>query len=214
MKLFERLAVGSLAVIAILMCGLVWRFFYLHKHPRLQTPLTKDISPALLVGNINECKGAAESPYTLVEFGDYQCGPCIGLENPLHKVLNAYKGKLKFQFHHFPIRSHRLAMGAALAAEKARAGGNFWVMHDALYRQRGELQPIKIEQLQYNLAHTELNHADDIGSEPAAHIKIEKDIALAKQLHLTFTPGLFLCCPDGRIFWLQSLDQIEQEIPL
>lgn len=84
-------------------------------------------------------RGAADAPITLVEYGDYQCPTC-GLYHPItQELLQRYPGKLKLEFHHFPlITMHSNAMAAALAAEAAGNQGKFWEMHDQIFEGQKE----------------------------------------------------------------------------
>jgi protein-disulfide isomerase len=84
-------------------------------------------------------RGAADAPVTLLEYGDYQCPTC-GLYHPIvAELLSRYQGKLKLEFHHFPlITMHPNAMAAALAAESAGDQGKFWEMNDLLFEHQNE----------------------------------------------------------------------------
>jgi protein-disulfide isomerase len=84
-------------------------------------------------------RGASDAPITLVEYGDYQCPTC-GLYHPItQELLQRYPGKLKLEFHHFPlITMHSNAMAAALAAEAAGNQGKFWEMHDMIFERQRE----------------------------------------------------------------------------
>ena len=87
-------------------------------------------------------RGAADAPVTLLEFGDYQCPTC-GLYHPItNELLARFNGKLKLEFHHFPlITAHPNAMNAALAAEAAAEQGKFWEMHDMLFKNQNVWAP-------------------------------------------------------------------------
>ena len=84
-------------------------------------------------------RGPADAPVTLLEYGDYQCPTC-GTYHPITtELLARYQGKLKLEYHHFPlIQIHPNAMNAALAAESAGDQGKFWEMHDLLFEHQNE----------------------------------------------------------------------------
>jgi protein-disulfide isomerase len=89
-------------------------------------------------------RGAPDAPITLVEYGDYQCPTC-GLYHPIITELQSrYPGKIKLEYHHFPlIQAHSNAMAASLAAESAGEQGKYWEMHDLIFehqREWGDLQ--------------------------------------------------------------------------
>jgi len=87
-------------------------------------------------------RGDEKASITLVEYGDYQCPTC-GLYHPIiAELLSRYHGKLKLEYHHFPlIQIHPNAMAAATAAEAAAEQGKFWEMHDQLYARQQEWAP-------------------------------------------------------------------------
>ena len=72
---------------------------------------------------------------TLVEYGDYQCPFCAAAQ-PVVELLRQYFGHdLRIVFRHFPLTEiHPIAGPAAETAEFAGAQGDFWSMHDSLYR--------------------------------------------------------------------------------
>jgi protein-disulfide isomerase len=102
-------------------------------------PDAKNVASAQGNGRI---RGAADAPITLVEYGDYQCPTC-GLYHPIvTELLSRYTGKLKLEYHHFPlIQIHPNAMMASWAAEAAADQGKFWEMHDLLYLRQSEWSP-------------------------------------------------------------------------
>jgi protein-disulfide isomerase len=87
-------------------------------------------------------EGHPGAPLTLVEYGDYQC-PYCGAAYPVVKLLQKSLGKeLLFVFRNFPLtQAHPYAMVAAQAAEAAALQEKFWVMHDCIYENQGDLEP-------------------------------------------------------------------------
>ena len=84
--------------------------------------------------------GPAGAPLELVMYGDFQCPFCTAAQPILARVRQRLDGRLRFAFRQFPLReTHPDAERAAEASEAAAAQGAFWPMHDALYRQRGQL---------------------------------------------------------------------------
>jgi protein-disulfide isomerase len=126
-----------LIVVAVLAAGGI--ALYLSRQGSEAGTPTGDVAAALGAGRI---RGAADAPITLVEYGDYQCPTC-GLYHPIiTELLSRYQGKLKLEYHHFPLISiHPNALPAALAAEAAGEQGKFWEMHDLLYERQQEWSP-------------------------------------------------------------------------
>jgi protein-disulfide isomerase len=113
---------------------------YLSRHGSTAEATDKNTAAAPSGGG--RIRGAADAPVTLVEYGDYQCPTC-GHYHPITlELLSRYQGKLKLEYHHFPlITIHPNAMGAALAAEAAGDQGKYWEMHDLLYEHQQQWAP-------------------------------------------------------------------------
>jgi protein-disulfide isomerase len=69
-------------------------------------------------------------------------------------LLEKYPSEVRLVHKNFPIRSHKFAFKAAVAALAAGRQGKFWEFHDALYKNYNRLNEQKInaiaEQLQLN----------------------------------------------------------------
>ena len=113
----------------------------------------------------DHAEGPADAPWTLVEYGDYQC-PYCGAAYPVVKRLQKTLGKkLRFVFRNFPLtQAHPYALIAAEAAEAAALQGKFWEMHDFLFEQQTLLKPevipswakrigLNIEQFETDIKH-------------------------------------------------------------
>jgi Na+/H+ antiporter NhaA len=77
-------------------------------------------------------RGPAESPVTVLEYGDFEC-PYCGRAEPVMRELLAEFGDVRYVWRHLPLTDvHPNAQAAAEAAEAAAAQGAFWEMHDLL----------------------------------------------------------------------------------
>ena len=79
-------------------------------------------------------RGPAKAPVTLEIYGDFQCPSCATTTGVIDEIEKEYSGKLRVVFHEFPLAMHKHAVPAAMAAEAAGEQGQFWEMHDLLYR--------------------------------------------------------------------------------
>ena len=70
---------------------------------------------------------------TLVEYSDFQCEYCAGLERVLRQLRREYPDDLRLVFRPYPLPQNDKARLAAAAAEAAGAQGKFWEMHDKLF---------------------------------------------------------------------------------
>jgi len=161
-----------------------------------------------VIGPRPDFRGDPACPYTLVEFGDYQCGPCRAADRQLTEYLEKYTGKVRFTFRNFPLTAiHPCAYAAAEAAEVARDQGKFWLVHDALYREdtldfgtiRKVIQAIKLD-----------GASTDITIRQSAAARIATDMSEVKRIGANGTPTFYLCDPEGRVMRLNTLSDLDQ----
>jgi len=77
--------------------------------------------------------GPADSPITLIEYGDYECPYCVKAFPVIENVRKRFAGKLRFVFRHIPKSGQAFDKQAAEASEFAAAQGQFWPMHAQLF---------------------------------------------------------------------------------
>ncbi len=77
-------------------------------------------------------RGAADAPYVLTEFIDFECPFCARLAPRIDSLVTDYPEEVAVVFQHFPLTGHRNAMPAAIVAECADRQGVFWNMYRAL----------------------------------------------------------------------------------
>ena len=91
--------------------------------------------------------GEKTAPVKLVEFGDYESEECAKAHEIVKRILDEYKGKVQFNYRHFPLtRVHQRAMKAAEAAVGAAQSGKFWEMHNLLFQNRRQLGTISLKE--------------------------------------------------------------------
>jgi protein-disulfide isomerase len=78
-------------------------------------------------------RGDAKAPVTIVEFSDYECSFCGGVEPTVKRLFEQYPGKVRLVYQNFPLSIHPRAPKAAEAALCAGDQGKYWEMHDKLF---------------------------------------------------------------------------------
>ena len=78
-------------------------------------------------------RGPVSAPVTILEWSDFQCPFCREAQPALGRLLAEFPEQVRLVFKDFPLRSHELAVPAALAARCASAQGRFWEYHDLLF---------------------------------------------------------------------------------
>lgn len=100
---------------------------------KAKAPAEPPAEPAEEDGSFH-ARGPATAPVTLEIYGDFQCPACATTSAVIDDLEKEYEGKLRVVFHEFPLAMHPHAVPAAMAAEAAGQQGQFWEMHDMLYR--------------------------------------------------------------------------------
>lgn len=153
-----------------------------------------DVSMILLdpVHEWDHARGAEGAPYTLVEYGDYECPDCGRLFDILRKLQSQLDGRLRFVYRHYPLSGvHKHAQMAAEAAEAAGAQGRFWEMHDLLFANQRALNRNDL-----------VTYAEQLGLDAETFRRDLKDGTHRERVRQNFiagvqngvnaTPGLFL----------------------
>lgn len=92
-------------------------------------------------------KGDRKAKVALIEYSDFQCPFCGRFaRETLPQLDEKYvrPGKVLVAFRHLPLPIHALAQRAAEAAECAGQQNKFWLMHDFLFRDSGQLAESKL----------------------------------------------------------------------
>ena len=113
--------------------------------------------------------GNPNSSVVVAEFADLQCPACRAAHSSIIKpMLEKYGNQIRYEFHHFPLRSaHRYAVDLAEAAECAADQGKFKEFMDLDYEKQPELKKGTIEEWAKSLG----LDMDLFGRCTASHIK-------------------------------------------
>jgi len=151
---------------------------------RLQFAAQIDTSGSPFLGN-------PDAPVTVVLFSDFQCPYCAKMESTIARLLAAYPNEIKVVFKHFPLRNHRYAGLAALAAIAAQRQGKFWQFHDRLFAAQKELNQQKILAIATELGLDIKTLTADIGNKEVKE-QLAKDITDGKKAGVSGTPTVFV----------------------
>ena len=109
----------------------------------------------------------------------------------LEQLLKKYPGKLNLVFKNFPIRSHKFAFKAAMAALAAERQEKFWEFHDMLFENYNRLNDQKIQEIVglLGLDETEFKKQQQ---NPTIKARIQQDYKDGIQLGVRGTPTVFI----------------------
>lgn len=117
-------------------------------------------------------KGPADAPVVIAVFSDFQRPYCARLLPLFEQVLEIYPAEVKFAFKNYPLRSHKFARKAAIAAQRQ---GKFWEFHDQLFNNAKQLSDEKIREIALELG-VDLDQFEEHMRDPTIMTKIKKDI--------------------------------------
>jgi protein-disulfide isomerase len=106
-------------------------------------------------------------------------------------LLEKYPGKVKLVHKDFPIRSHRFAVKAAMAARAAGRQGKYWEFHDELYKNYSGLNDEKINEIAKQLGLNETEFQQD-QKNPEILEQIRQDYEEGIRLGLRAVPTVYI----------------------
>lgn len=143
------------------------------------------------VNKSDHVQGPASAPVTLVEYGDFEC-PLCGQAYPAVKLIQTRFGdQLRFVYRHFPLKVHPNAHKAAEAAEAAGAQGQFWEMHDLLFRHQLHLESPNPQRYAAELG-LDLGKFETALNDGVYAPRVQADIASGLRSRVKGTPGFFI----------------------
>ncbi len=95
--------------------------------------------PSVVADGDAHAIGSEDAPVLIQEWSDFECPFCGRFYSDAYQQIKTQyidTGKVRLEFHHFPLSFHQLAMPAAVAAECAGEQGKFWEYHDKIFEQQ------------------------------------------------------------------------------
>ena len=113
----------------------------------------------------------------------------------LEQVLDKNPNQVKLVFKNFPIRNHKFAMPAAVAALAAGKQGKFWEFHDLLFKDHNRLNEQKVKEIAQQLK-LEMEKFEKDRKDPRIRAMINRDLVEGNQAGVRGTPTVFI---NGRL---------------
>jgi protein-disulfide isomerase len=154
--------------------------------------------------------GGLQSPVQLIFYGDFDCPFCASFYDTLKKVDIEFKNKVAIGFRYYPLRTHNMALPAALAAECAAEQGKFWEMYNKLFVDKQE-NKMNLDQFASDATAISLDtdkFKDCLDTERYKD-KIQSQWQEAGTFNVIGTPGIFINGEQlsGAIPWEDYKDQ-------
>jgi protein-disulfide isomerase len=107
------------------------------------------------------------------------------------QVLEKYPEDVKVVFKNFPLRNHKFAMKAAVAALAADSQGKFWEFHDLLFKNYNKLSDQKIQEIAQTVG-LNMEEYEKKKNDPAIKQKVNQDFSEGRQAGVRGTPTVFI----------------------
>ena len=126
--------VGSVAAVVVLIIGM--------ETVRGGPASTSQGATAVLEGAGAYRQGPERAMVTMVEFSDYQCPACKGVDTTVKRILASNRDRVALVYRNYPLPQHKNAMKAATVVEASGAAGAYWQMHDRLFETKDMWAPM------------------------------------------------------------------------
>ena len=126
----------------------------------------------------------------------------------LEQVLEKNPNQVKLVFKNFPIRNHRFAMPAAIAALAAEKQGKFWEFHDLLFKDYNRLNEQKVKEIAQQLK-LDMEKFERDRKDPQIIELIRRDVLEGNQAGVRGTPTVFI---NGRLLRDRSMAGFQELI--
>jgi Na+/H+ antiporter NhaA len=137
-------------------------------------------------------KGRPDAPYTLVEYGDFECPFCSRATGSIDAVRAHFGDDVRWVFRHLPLEAvHSHAKESAQAVEAAALQGRFLDMALRLFEHQDHLTTEDLFEHARALGLDMDRFAEDLRS-PAVVRRVDDDLLDAEMMDLHSTPTFFI----------------------
>ena len=126
----------------------------------------------------------------------------------LEQVLEKNPNQVKLVFKNFPLRNHKFAMPAAIAALAAEKQGKFWEFHDLLFKDHNRLNEQKVKEIAQQL-NLDMEKFEKDRKDPRIRAMINRDLAEGNRADVGGTPTVFI---NGRLLRNPSMAGFQELI--
>ena len=183
-----RVGVLAASVIAFLLATVIFRVSdALRAHDDTEQVLVRPVDPAR-----DHLFGDPDAPYTIVEYGDFQCGFCLKASGAIQEVHRELGDQLRYIWRHAPLTAyHPNALADAEASEAAARQGKFFEYERGLFADQENQRPSDLLRLARNLGLDVERFEEDLTA-PEVAARVRDDMLDAEAMGITAVPTLFI----------------------
>ncbi len=123
-------------------------------------------------------------------------------------MFERYSKEMKLVFKNFPLRNHKFAWPAAIAALAANKQGKFWELHDQLYENYNRLSDLKIREIAQQVG-LDMEKFDKDMKDPELKALVERDFQEGAGAGVRGIPTIFV---NGRQLKNRSFEGFQAAI--
>lgn len=123
-------------------------------------------------------------------------------------MFERYSKEMKLVFKNFPLRNHKFAWPAAIAALAANKQGKFWELHDQLYKNYNRLSDQKISEIAQQVG-LDMEKFNNDMKDPELKALVERDFQEGVEVGVRGIPTIFV---DGRLLKNRSFQGFQAAI--
>lgn len=123
-------------------------------------------------------------------------------------MFERYSKEMKLVFKNFPLRNHKFAWPAAIAALAANKQGKFWELHDQLYENYNRLSDQKIREIAQQVG-LDMEKFDQDMKDPELKALVERDFQEGAGAGVRGIPTIFV---NGRQLKNRSFEGFQAAI--
>jgi protein-disulfide isomerase len=123
----------------------------------------------------------------------------------LEQLLEKYPTDVRVVFKNFPIRTHKFAIKAAMAALAAGRQDKFWEFHDELFKNYNRLNEQKVQEIATQLG-LDQKKFEEHQKSPVEAARIRQDYEEGLNLGVRGTPTVFI---NGKKLKNRSMQNME-----
>jgi protein-disulfide isomerase len=134
--------------------------------------------------------GHADAPVTIIEFSDYECPYCARYALQTFPELRRNyidTGKIRYASRDLPLKFHRFAIPAAVAARCAGEQGRYWEYRHALFSEQSRLGAALYAELAQAQG-LDMTRFESCRTDGRAAAAVRADAELAQSQGITSTP--------------------------
>lgn len=136
--------------------------------------------------------GSPDAPYTIVEYGDFQCGFCLKASGSIQEVHSVLGDRLRYVWRHAPLTNvHPNALAGAEASEAAALQGKFFEFERALFADQENQRPSDIIRIARDLG-LDVDRFERDLTAPEVTGRVQNDMLDAEAMGITSVPTLFV----------------------